>query len=144
MLKRTRTQILQFTSIGILNAAVDLAVLNLLLLIWPTKNNLLLLLFNTISYLICIWNSYYWNTRYTFRSQKKSNITEKGLFFAQALIALVISNLVFIAGVAILGATAFISIPAYVENNIAKGAAMFLSSASSFLFMKYIVFKRKK
>ncbi|MFP7170460.1 GtrA family protein [Terribacillus sp. 7520-G] len=144
MLKRTRTQILQFTSIGVLNAAVDLAVLNILLLIWPTKDNLLLLLFNTISYLVCIWNSYYWNTRYTFRSQKKSNMAEKGLFFAQALIALVISNLVFIAGLSVLRAITFISIPAYIEHNAAKGAAMFLSSSSSFLFMKYIVFKRKK
>lgn len=77
MLKRTRTQILQFTSIGVLNAAVDLAVLNILLLIWPTKDNLLLLLFNTISYLVCIWNSYYWNTRYTFRSQKNQTWPRK-------------------------------------------------------------------
>ncbi|MFB1098236.1 MULTISPECIES: GtrA family protein [Bacillaceae] len=144
MLKRTRTQILQFTSIGVLNAAVDLVVLNILLLIWPTKNNLLLLLFNTISYLVCIWNSYYWNTRFTFRKQKKSSKAEKSLFFAQALVALVISNLVFIAGLAVLRAITFVSFPAYIDNNIAKGAAMFLSSASSFLFMKYIVFKRKK
>ncbi|WP_077307789.1 GtrA family protein [Terribacillus halophilus] len=144
MLKRTRTQILQFTSIGVLNAAVDLVVLNILLLIWPTKNNLLLLLFNTISYLACIWNSYYWNSRFTFRHQKQSSTMEKGMFLAQGLVALVISNLVFLAALSILRSLTFVTLPAYVDNNIAKVLAMFLSSASSFLFMKYIVFKRKK
>lgn len=143
MTKKTRTQIIQFSFIGVSNAVVDIGSLNLLLLLWPTQDSsLMLLLFNTISYTLAILNSYIWNTKFTFNHTVEFNYTEKGMYLLQALVALIISNVVFISCFKLLGNVDFIS--TFINQNVSKGAAMFLSSSASFLFLKFWVFRKSK
>ncbi|EIM06934.1 hypothetical protein A1A1_08199 [Planococcus antarcticus DSM 14505] len=55
---RTPVQPLQFTAIGISNAAIDIGSLNLPLLLHPTDHGVLLVLSNTIAYCLAMGNSY--------------------------------------------------------------------------------------
>ncbi|RKQ33527.1 GtrA family protein [Oceanobacillus halophilus] len=134
-------QVLQFSLIGGLNALIDIGSLNLLLLFWPTENSLFLLLFNTIAYLLAITNSYIWNSNWTFRKTSSKNRKEAVYFLIQALASLIISNIVFVGGAFLL---AILAIPTIAEQNIAKGSAMIISSAASFIFMRYFVFKKHR
>ncbi|GAA5417134.1 hypothetical protein Pryu01_02195 [Paraliobacillus ryukyuensis] len=142
MAKRFKWQVVQFSAIGISNAAVDILSLNLLLIIWPTTDATILLLFNTISYTLAIINSYIWNTKYTFKHHAFFSKRELLLFIGQAIIALGISNLVFLGIFELLEFQSLIDIPIFVIQNISKGAAMFLSSTASFILMKFIVFTK--
>ncbi|WP_407268622.1 GtrA family protein [Radiobacillus sp. PE A8.2] len=144
MAKRMRTQILQFSFIGILNAVVDIVSLNLLLFFWATNNPTTLIIFNTISYTLAILNSYIWNKKYTFRHNANSNYKEFGLFIIQAVIALLISNIVFIGMIELIHSINMFHLPNIMVQNISKGTAMFLSSSASFIFMKYFVFRKKQ
>ncbi len=129
-------QFLQFSSIGMMNAIVDIVFLNALLWLFPTEEKTLLVFFNTLSYTLTVINSYYWNSRITFKYGPRS-LRVKVHFAIQALISLMISNLVFLVSIDLL--THF-SLPILAVNNIAKGLAMALSSTSSFFFLKHLVF----
>ncbi|WP_085993904.1 GtrA family protein [Oceanobacillus senegalensis] len=134
-------QIIQFSLIGGLNALIDIGSLNLLLFLWPTENSLFLLLFNTIAYILAITNSYLWNSNWTFRKTSTKNKKEAVYFLIQAVVSLIISNIVFVGGSFILG---ILPVPTIAEQNIAKGAAMVISSAASFIFMRYFVFQKNR
>lgn len=78
--KETTFQVLQFSAIGGINALIDIGTLNLLLLIWPTSDNEILTVFNTIAYTLAVTNSYLFNSNLTFR--KKSNKNRKEILFS--------------------------------------------------------------
>lgn len=144
MKKRKQKGIFQFATfsvIGASNALIDIGSFNLLLFIWPTENNQLLLLFNSIAYLLAITNSYFWNVRFTFKRHTMNSMKEKILFILQAFVSLLISNLVF-AGSTYLFKV--MPIPNWMVNNLGKASAMILSSLASFFMMKYLVFYRKR
>ncbi|MCA0988705.1 GtrA family protein [Guptibacillus algicola] len=134
-------QVISFSAIGIMNALVDIGALNLLMLLFPTDDRIQLISYNTIAYTLAITNSYFWNAKLTFPSKAIHDRKQIVLFIVQAVIALAVSNLVFY-GALYLFDLEWISIANYIERNIAKGLAMFLSSASSFFMMKHIVFPR--
>ncbi|SDK06776.1 GtrA family protein [Sediminibacillus albus] len=140
---KLKTQILQFSFIGLANAGIDIGTLNLLLLLWPTEKTSLLLVFNTIAYILAILNSYFWNSKYTFKQNANLNTKEIGLFSLQAAVALAVNNIVFIGMSKMLIHLPWLS-SVLLINNISKGAAMFLSFSTSFLLMKYIVFRKEK
>ncbi|WP_138418480.1 GtrA family protein [Aquibacillus sediminis] len=142
MAKKVKVQVLQFGFIGVTNAIVDIVSLNILLFIWPTTQSNLLFVFNTIAYTLAIVNSYIWNKKYTFSHRANSGAKEMILFIIQAIIALVISNLVFIGMVQLLTKQSLMQIPMFINQNIAKGTAMFLSSSASFFLMKFFVFRK--
>lgn len=134
-------QVMSFSIIGVMNALVDIGALNLLMLLFPTDDRIQLIMYNTISYVLAIINSYFWNAKLTFPSKAIHDKKQVLLFLVQAIIALGISNLVFYGALLIFE---WITLPRYIERNISKGLAMFLSSASSFFMMKHLVFPRTK
>ncbi|MDO6654934.1 GtrA family protein [Anaerobacillus sp. 1_MG-2023] len=134
-------QVMSFSVIGVMNALVDIGALNLLMLLFPTDDRIQLIIYNTISYVLAIINSYFWNAKLTFPSKAIHDKKQVLLFLVQAIIALGISNLVFYGALLIFE---WITLPRYIERNISKGLAMFLSSASSFFMMKHLVFPRTK
>ncbi|MCA0992306.1 GtrA family protein [Pseudalkalibacillus hwajinpoensis] len=138
---RGSKQVMSFSAIGVMNALVDIGALNLLMLFFPTDDRIQLIMYNTISYVLAIINSYFWNAKLTFPSKAIHDRKQVLLFLAQAVIALGISNLVFYGALLIFE---WISLPRYIERNISKGLAMLLSSASSFFMMKHLVFPRTK
>ncbi|WP_077624908.1 GtrA family protein [Sediminibacillus massiliensis] len=144
MIKKVKMQIMQFSFIGLLNAGVDIGSLNLFLLIWPTDKPMTLLMYNTISYVLAIINSYFWNTKYTFRQHANLDFKEIGLFLLQAVAALIVNNAVFIGLYELLLYIDIVPLPNFILHNISKGVAMFLSFSTSFFLLKFIVFKRTK
>lgn len=140
-IKKNVFQFLKFKVIGFSNGAIDLVSLNLMLLIWPTKNNWLLLIFNTAAYILAVTNSYIWNSRYTFKQGTEKGMKQKILFVSQAGASLLINNGAFMLGVHLL--SLFIS-SMWIVDNGAKEFSMVCSSNASFLFMKFIVFREKK
>lgn len=134
-------QFLQFIFVGSLNALIDIGFLNILLFIWPTTNEMLLIIFNTVAYLFAVANSYFWNSRIAFRNHARKDLREKVYFFIQAGISLIISNLAFLGGIHFLS---LFRLSVRLIQNIAKAFAMATPSIASFLFMKYFVFRRVK
>ncbi|HET7577787.1 MAG TPA: GtrA family protein [Bacillales bacterium] len=135
-------QYCQYSVIGASCGLIDIGSLNLFLYLWPTESDALLALFNSIAYGLAVLNSYIWNSRITFRKGARKDYRQVGLFILQALISLVISDLVFV--LAIHGFREFSLFPNWMIHNASKGLSMFLSSTSSFFFMKFLVFRRKK
>ncbi|RPF53300.1 GtrA family protein [Aquisalibacillus elongatus] len=136
--KKGPLQFLQFSAIGAANAGIDIGTLNLLLILFPTDEKWLLVLFNTIAYSLAIINSYFWNARFTFQRSAEGSKKQRSLFIVQGIISLGVSNVVFIASHSLIS---FTEIPNWLRYNISKGLAMFLSFLSSFFMIKYIVFK---
>lgn len=136
-----KKQFSQFILIGSVNALIDLGFLDIILLLWPTNNPTLLIIFNTIAYLLAILNSYFWNSRFAFRHNARKDLREKIYFFIQAGVSLIISNLVFLGGIYFL---TFCRLSMWFIQNISKILAMAAPSLASFLFMKYFVFRRAK
>jgi putative flippase GtrA len=134
-------QFARFSLIGAMNGALDLIVLNLLLQLWPQPNVWDLILANSLAYSVAVLNSYVWNARLTFRRESSFNAREKVFFAAQALVSLLISNVVFLLFSYLLGLS---PLPLWLVHNGAKGISMALSSLCSFFFMKIYVFKGKR
>ncbi|SES94012.1 Putative flippase GtrA (transmembrane translocase of bactoprenol-linked glucose) [Salinibacillus kushneri] len=136
--KKGPFQFMQFSVIGIANAAIDIGVLNVLLIFFHTEDQGLLLLYNTIAYTLAIGNSYFWNASITFKRSAEGSHWQRLTFIGQAIVSLGVNNLVFFAGNVLL---AFIGVPNWLRYNIAKGLAMFFSFLASFFMIKYFVFK---
>ncbi|WP_088227619.1 GtrA family protein [Desulfosporosinus sp. FKB] len=136
-----KNQLVQFIFVGSLNAVIDLGFLDISLLLYPTNNPTLLIIFNTAAYLLAIMNSYIWNSRFAFRNHAQKNLREKIYFFLQAGVSLIISNFVFLEGIHFLTLCRF---SLWFIQSISKILAMVTPSMVSFLFMKYFVFRRKE
>lgn len=130
-------QFLQFSIIGLVNAGIDIGTLNLMFLLFPTDDKYLLVVYNTIAYLLAVSNSYFWNAKITFRYAAEGNYWQRFTFIFQALVSLGISNLIFVVGSTFLG---YIGIPSWFTYNLSKGLAMGISSVSSFIMIKFLVF----
>ena len=131
-------QYARFLMVGVSNAVVDLAVLNALLWADPTRNPLTLVAYNTLAVALAILNSYLWNTRWTFRAEATHTQRERLLFIGQAIINILVNNLVLLGATALLPPTlggAFL-----IWSNVAKLAAMIVASTLSFLLLRAVVF----
>ncbi|WP_147805043.1 GtrA family protein [Alkalicoccus halolimnae] len=128
-----------YSIVGVSCALLDIGVLNFLLYLFPTRSTFLLALFNTLAYTSAILNSYYWNSRFTFRVRKTRR--QFAAFIGQALISLLIANGVFLLGIWIF--PLLFPFSDWLNTNIAKGFSMFASSLASFFFIKFFVFTHK-
>ncbi|SDH82756.1 Putative flippase GtrA (transmembrane translocase of bactoprenol-linked glucose) [Alteribacillus persepolensis] len=133
-------QFMQFSVIGLANAGIDIGVLNLLLILFPTDDRGLLALFNTIAYSLAVANSYYWNAHVTFRHSAQGSGRQRLFFILQGIISLGVNNLVFLGAQQLFQV---LEVPRWLRYNTAKGLAMFLSFTASFFMMKFLVFKEK-
>ncbi|PSR21909.1 MAG: GtrA family protein [Sulfobacillus acidophilus] len=135
-------QFLKFVFVGFGNAIIDLGVFNGLYFIAPTHDVKRLVLYNTMAVGAAILNSYIWNTRWTFRLQRRTRgpgaRRQRVLFLIQSLINIVVNDLI-LGLIAPLIADTHV-VDHVIANNIAKLLAMFLASVTSFVMMKLVVF----
>lgn len=138
---QTLIQFLKFAFVGVINTAVDFAVLNLLM--WTTgiyKGRWIILL-NAIAFSVAVINSYIWNKFWTFKAKE----TEAG---PQEFTKFLIISLVGIGlntGIVYFVTTyvpPILSISAPLWANTAKILATVLSLIWNFIGYKFLVFKR--
>lgn len=129
----------KYCIVGISCAVIDLAVLNVLLYFYPTKQISWLTFYNSSAYGLAVFNSYIWNSKYTFKVKK--NMKQFIAFIGQAAASLFIANFIFILGLWLFGMIH--ELPIWMQTNIAKAISMFLSSLASFFFNKLFVFRKK-
>ncbi|MHB8296491.1 MAG: GtrA family protein [Acidimicrobiales bacterium] len=141
--KRPVPQPAKFVAVGFSNAVIDLAVFNALLFANPTRYATTLVAYNTVAVVCAILNSYIWNTRWTFRAQAATSGARRthqmALFVLQSVVNIAVND-------AVLGTLASLLelatvLPLTLRSNLAKLAAMFFASMTSFVVMKLVVFK---
>lgn len=140
--KQTGVKYAQFSLVGLSNALVDVGVLNLFLLTGPTQSPELLVLYNIVALGLANVNSYLWNTLWTFREQARHDARQVGLFTAQGLLNVGVSNL--LLWLTAHGLRTHTSLSPLISGNVAKALSMVVASAMSFLFLRFFVFERKK
>ena len=141
-LKRGSVRFSKFGVVGLMNAAVDIGVLNLFLWLQPTREASVLALFNGVALVLANINSYVWNSFWTFGGRSEKNLREGVLFALQALVNIGISNGLFF--VLIRPLLVDTDIPAYLVGNVAKIISVVVASVVSYFVMRYVVFSRKR
>ena len=133
-------QFLRFCMVGGLNTAVDLLILNSLLLLWPTQNTLLLLTYNSIAYAVGAVNSFAWNKYWTFQDRQKASVGEVIRFAVTTLLGIVCNDaLLWMVGSILHSAM----LSASLSTNIAKILAIGGTVLISYLGMRLWVFVRQ-
>jgi putative flippase GtrA len=141
-LKKGGVRFSKFTVVGFANAVVDIGTLNLFLWLAPTRDPSLLALYNGVALVLANLNSYFWNTRWTFRGRaQRRDPRQRLLFTLQAIFNICISNGLFF--VLIRPVLIYTDIPAYLAGNVAKLISVAVASTISFFLLRYVVFSRK-
>ena len=132
-------QVLRFCLVGGLNTFVDVLVFNLLVLGLPTQDNGLLVIYNSLAYLVGAVNSFCWNKLWTF--QQRSSTTNSQL----ARFALVTSLGILCNDAFLWLATTLLTsfwLTSFLWVNVAKVSAIAGSVSVSYLGMRYSVFTK--
>ncbi len=138
-------QFAKYAIVGVANTAVDFGVLNLLM--WATKiyEGKTIILLNTVSFLVAVVHSYFWNKFWTFRDKKKEK-TNNAIQFIQFVVVsligtLINSGIVYVVS-SLINPACGLSQTAWV--NVAKVIATVISLIWNFVGYKLIVFKEIK
>lgn len=136
-------QFTRFVTVGVTNSIVDFGVFNLLFVIHPTASIGVLVLYNSLGVALAILNSYLWNTRWTFRSDVATGARghhQRVLFFAQAILNVGVNDVVVALLTRLLLYQTLLN--ATDSSNLAKLVGMLVASLSSFLIMRYLVYRQ--
>lgn len=138
-------QFLMFLAVGGMNAVVDVAVFNVLLTTAPTRDALTLALYNSVAVCAAVTNSYWFNSRWTFRRSRTDATAgrwrRRSLFAVQAVLNIAVNDtLVVLLVDAFHGAG---GLPVWVTNNVAKLLAMAAASLSTFVVLRRWVFAER-
>lgn len=140
--KKTGVKYAQFSLIGGSNALVDLGVLNLLLLVWPTRSPEILVVFNVAALVLTNANSYLWNTLWTFRHQARHDARQVGLFTAQGVLNVAVGGLLlWLLAQWLLAHT---NLSPLAGGNVAKVVSMVGASTLSFVLLHFFVFRKTR
>jgi putative flippase GtrA len=116
--------------------------LGILLLIEPTRSPKTLVLYNLVALVLANANSYLWNTLWTFRDQARHDAKEVGMFTAQVVLGIGVGSLVL--WLVARGLVAYSDLSPLVVGNIAKLSSMLVGSTTSFLLLRFLVFRSKE
>lgn len=142
-LKKGGIRFSKFTVVGLSNAVVDLGILNLFLWLASTRDPSVLALYNGVALVLANVNSYFWNTRWTFRGRaKRRDRRQRVLFTLQALFNICVSNGLFF--LLVRPVLVYTEVPAYLAGNVAKLVSIAVASTLSFFLMRYLVFSRTR
>jgi putative flippase GtrA len=137
--RRALRQYVRFLVVGISNAIIDLGLLNLLTALKPPHDQLLFAVENSVAVACALINSYVWNARWTFHGQGTGTLRQRMLFFAQALMNLLLNNVVLLTVMGLLPAGQGLWLT--VATSVAKLCAMLAASTMSFILLRAVVFR---
>jgi putative flippase GtrA len=133
---RTVFQVAKFIVVGGSNTIVDLGILNLLILFSGFAAGIPFVIFKGISFLLAVSNSYFWNKRWTFASNKEVfwqflAVSAIGLMLNVAAASLVVN---------VVGPQFGLSPKIWANVGAITGTLIVMSS--NFLGYKFLVFKK--
>ena len=140
--KQTAVKYTQFSLVGASNILVDIGVLNLFLVLVPTRSPELLVVYNVGALILANANSYLWNTLWTFRHQARHDAKQVSLFTAQGLLNAGVGSL--LLWLAAHGLRAYTDLSALASGNVAKAISMLAASTLSFVFLRFFVFRPRR
>ena len=132
----------QFSLVGASNALIDLGVLNLILVIGPTRSPGRLVLYNAGALILANLNSYLWNTLWTFRHRSNHDARQLSLFVVQAALNVAVGSLVL--WLAAHWLVAYTGLAPLIGGNIAKVLSMVVASTISFFLLRFVVFRQQR
>ena len=132
----------KFSVVGLINAAVDLAVLNLLLWAYPTEEPWQFVLYNFFALILANFNSYVLNSLWTFRGQAHPGLKQGGLFALQALVGVGVSSALF--WILINYALNSTDLSPVVAGNAAKVISTIITSTLSYFVQRHVIFRRER
>jgi len=134
-------QLLRFCVVGGINTLIDVLVFNLLVWGLPTQDAGLLVIYNSVAYLVGAVNSFCWNKLWTFK-QRSSATSDQLARFALVTSLGIISNDAFLwLATTIL---ASLSLNGFLWVNAAKISAIAGSVTVSYIGMRFSVFTKNE
>lgn len=133
-------QFVRFLAVGVLNTAIDFAVLNLLSLATGITSGNGLIPLNMISFAVAVTNSYFLNRKWTFKDESGPAAKKFTVFLIVSIIGAFINT-----GVVRLVSTnisPMFGLSPQLWLNFAKAVATGVSLLWNFAGFKFIVFKR--
>ena len=125
---KVMTQFIKFCVVGVSNTVVHLSIYYLLL--WV---NVYYLLANIIAFAVSVWNSYFWNKKFTFAAGKTTFSTILRLYATYGSTTLLGTGLLFVL-------VDVIGLNEYISPIINIG----IITVINFILNKYIVFKKRE
>lgn len=133
------SQMLRFCVVGGLNTFVDILVFNLLVWGLPTQDSSLLLIYNSIAYLIGAFNSFCWNKIWTFRQRSSASNDQVARFAVVTSLGILCNDAFLWLATTILNS---LSLNSFIWINVAKVSAIAGSVAVSYVGMRFSVFNK--
>jgi putative flippase GtrA len=133
-------QFARFAEIGVLNAAIDFGVLNLLIAATGVTSGATIIVLNVISVAIATTNSYFWNRWWTFDAEGGAAGKEFAQFVAVSFVGVLINSAIVFLGTSLIDPQFGLS--AGLWANLMKVVATVVSLVWNFMGYKFIVFKR--
>src|ERR1700719_2205674 len=132
-------QILRFCLVGGLNTFVDVLIFNLLVWGFPTQDSGLLVIFNSLAYLIGAINSFCWNKLWTFKQRSSASNDQLARFAVVTSMGIICNDAFLWLATSILNS---FSLHSFLWVNVAKVSAIAGSVAVSYLGMRFSVFTK--
>lgn len=133
-------QLIRFGMVGGLNTVIDVLLLNVFLWIYPTNSTLLVLLFNSIAYVLGAVNSFLLNKYWTFKNYKRPTLSEIWRFSLTTAIGVACSDVILWGANVLL--TRWVS-DTTLLTNLSKLLAIMGTVGISYLGMRLWVFVQK-
>ncbi len=130
-------EIVLFVSVGVLNTVVDFAVLNLLIVFTHRDQGGWLLVFNVLSFLAAVLNSYVLNGRFTFRSSGPADSWRFIRFVMVNAVGLIINSITVLALSPVFGGL----VSTLIAINVSKALATLLSLCWNYFAIKRWIFR---
>jgi putative flippase GtrA len=128
----------RFALVGALNTAVDLGLLNILIILFGQRHGYLFPVYATIGFFAATFNSYFWNRYWAFSDRAERDKHGWVWFYGVSVVGFFV-NVGIATGLVHLGAPAGISLLLW--ENIAKAVGIAASLITNFLGYSQLVFK---
>ena len=133
-------QFAKYGAAGALSAFIDLGILNIFSLIFRIYSGPLILIFNSVGFLIATTNAYFWNRLWAFKTDTgRPNLKEYARFICVTFTGLLLNTGIVYLLTTVIGPPIGVSEPVW--ENIAKFTAIIPNVMWNFVGYKFIIFK---
>ncbi|MDO8467015.1 MAG: GtrA family protein [bacterium] len=136
----TMFQFAKYGAAGALSAFIDLGILNIFSLIFKVYSGPLIILFNSVGFLIATTNAYFWNRLWAFKKEgERPNLKEYSRFICVTFTGLLLNTGIVYLMTSVIGAPEGMGEPLW--ENISKFTAIVPNVMWNFVGYKFIIFK---